>query len=80
MDSARMELGDKPRYAGSAEDCVRGADVVVLAVPWKEFLQIPAAAFSPRRVLIDAWRFAPEGWRTQTDYIPLGANVPAQGK
>jgi UDPglucose 6-dehydrogenase len=80
MDTARMALGDKPRYAGSAEDCVRGADVVVLAVPWKEFLQIPAAAFSPRRVLIDAWRFAPESWRTQADYIPLGANVPAQGK
>jgi UDPglucose 6-dehydrogenase len=78
MESARVVLGDAPQYCGSAEECVRQSDVVVIAVPWKEFSLIPESAFASRRiVLIDAWRIAPASWRGKTQYIPLGVNVPA---
>jgi UDPglucose 6-dehydrogenase len=78
MEAARVVLGDAPQYCGSAEECVRQSDVVVITVPWKEFLQIPESVFASRRiVLIDAWRMAPAGWRGKTKYIPVGVNVPA---
>jgi UDPglucose 6-dehydrogenase len=78
MEAARVVLGEGPQFCGSAEDCIRQSDIVVIAVPWKEFLQIPESAFAARRiVLIDAWRVAPAGWRAKTKYIPVGVNVPA---
>jgi len=76
MDAARVVLGDQPRYCGSAADCVREADIVVITVPWKEFSRIPESAFAGRRiVLIDAWRIAPPAWRSKTQYIPVGVNI-----
>jgi UDPglucose 6-dehydrogenase len=81
MDAARVVLGDQPSFAGSAEDCVRSSDVVVLAVPWKEFLAIPPAAFAVRcGVLVDAWRIAPEDWRARTEYVAIGSHIPAKRK
>jgi UDPglucose 6-dehydrogenase len=77
MEAARAVFGDRAEYCRNAEDCVRRSDVVVLAVPWKEFKNIPESAFSGRRiVLIDAWRFAPDGWRSRTQYVPVGVNLP----
>jgi UDPglucose 6-dehydrogenase len=76
MEAARVVLGDAPQYCGNAEECIRQADIVVITVPWKEFLQVPENAFSGRRiVLIDAWRIAPASWRSKTQYIPVGVNV-----
>jgi UDPglucose 6-dehydrogenase len=47
------------KFAKSAEECVAQSGVVVLATPWREFEQIPAATW-PRsgsaRVVIDCWR------------------------
>ena len=45
-NSARVVLGDAPQYCGSAEECVRQSDLVVITVPWKEFLEIPESAFA----------------------------------
>jgi UDPglucose 6-dehydrogenase len=79
MDAARVVLGDRPQYCGSAEDCARQSDVVVIAVPWKEFSRIPESAFSGRRaVLIDAWRIAPPAWRAAVHYVPVGVNAPSK--
>ncbi len=76
MESARVVLGDAPQYCGSAEDCVRQSDIVVIAVPWEEFSRIPESVFFERRiVLIDAWRIAPDGWRKATQYVPVGVNT-----
>ncbi|MBN1439003.1 MAG: UDP-glucose/GDP-mannose dehydrogenase family protein [Anaerolineales bacterium] len=79
MDAARVVLGDRPRYCGSAEDCVRQSDVVVITIPWKEFSGIPEGAFSGKRtVLIDCWRIAPTAWRAKTEYVPVGVNLPGE--
>jgi UDPglucose 6-dehydrogenase len=78
MDAARTVLGNRPTYCASAEECVRKADTLIIAVPWKEFPRIPAGAFhrsGSRLVLIDAWRIAPESWRRETDYLPIGVSL-----
>lgn len=63
-------------FALSAEECVRQADVVVLATPWDEFKRLPAAQFarhSPPRVVIDCWRLlAPDRFDRDVRYVPLG--------
>jgi UDPglucose 6-dehydrogenase len=78
MNAARVVLGDGPTYTADAEDCVRQSDVVVIATPWKDFTRIPGSAFSGRKtrpVLIDAWRIAPDEWRSKTQYIPVGVHT-----
>ena len=45
--------------APSAEDCVRRADLVIVATDWPSFADIPTAAFrrvGRRLTLIDCWR------------------------
>jgi UDPglucose 6-dehydrogenase len=47
------------RFAGSARECIVESDVVVLATPWREFSELPAAVWARengRRVIIDCWR------------------------
>jgi UDPglucose 6-dehydrogenase len=80
LAAARVALGDGPSFASSAEDCVRQSDVVVIATPWNEFSRIPERAYSGRRtrqVLIDAWRIAPQAWRSKVQYIPVGVHTTA---
>ena len=79
LNSARMVLGDGPTYTAGAENLVRQSDIVVITTPWKEFTRIPNSAFSGHRtilVLIDPWRIAPALWRSKTQYIPVGVNIP----
>ncbi len=56
---ANGALADKLRFAADARECIAQADVVVVATPWPDFCDIPAAdwqcAGSPRTV-IDCWR------------------------
>jgi UDPglucose 6-dehydrogenase len=47
------------RQAGSAQECIASSSVVVLATPWKEFLDVPLeqwVAGRKPRVVIDCWR------------------------
>jgi UDPglucose 6-dehydrogenase len=80
LEQARVVLGDQPLYCGSAEDCVRQSDVVILATPWREFAGIPTSAWkrvgSPL-VLIDVWRNAPQEWRSIVHYFPIGISEEA---
>jgi UDPglucose 6-dehydrogenase len=52
-------LGDKVQLAPRAEECIAGADLVVVTTPWREFASIPgeqwARAGAPRTV-VDCWR------------------------
>jgi UDPglucose 6-dehydrogenase len=47
------------RLVNSSQECIAQSDVVVLATPWQEFREIPAAHWarpSRPRVVIDCWR------------------------
>jgi UDPglucose 6-dehydrogenase len=81
-DAARaLSNFEKVRVAASAQVCIEACGVVVLATPWQEFREIPAAQWaredSPRAV-IDCWRAltyldGAEGVR----YLKLGFGGPA---
>jgi UDPglucose 6-dehydrogenase len=72
------------RMVSTAKDCIAQSSVVVLATPWQEFRQIPAAEWTrlhPRAV-IDCWRFLDHLNGTEgIQYVRLGfggtALVPA---
>lgn len=76
MENAQKVLGGSPVFAGSVEDCLRGADVVVLATPWEEFKSISPESLSrqsTRRVLVDCWRLLDaDTYRSVVEYVPLG--------
>jgi len=70
------------RLAGSAQECIAQSDVVVLATPWQEFREIPAAQWvrhSRARAVIDCWRALNhlEGV-DGVDYVRLGFGGEAQ--
>ena len=76
MKNAQKMLGASVVFAGSAEDCLRAADVVVIATPWEEFKRIPPRSLSrqsSRRVLVDCWRLLdPEAFGVVVEYVALG--------
>ncbi|HEY4740618.1 MAG TPA: nucleotide sugar dehydrogenase [Candidatus Acidoferrales bacterium] len=61
MANARLVLGDSLQFASSAEECIRLSDLIVVATPWKEFIDIPAEKWggvdaSAEKVVVDCWR------------------------
>ena len=77
MDGARRILGQRAHYASSMEECIEGADVVVLAVPWPQFGEIRPELFTrnPHRpVLIDCWRLLhPVALGDVVKYVTIGS-------
>jgi UDPglucose 6-dehydrogenase len=79
--SSAGQLGQKVRFASSAQECIAQAGVVVLATPWQEFINIPRqiwARHSPPRKVIDCWRALKhlDGY-TGVDYVGLGTGAQA---
>src|SRR5271154_7082174 len=59
MANARRELGDAVFFASTVAECIARSEVVVLATPWREFLEVPAADWisgAQGRVVVDCWR------------------------
>lgn len=67
LDNARKTLpeGAAVEFASSVEDCVAGAGIVVIAVPWAEFKELSAEHFQSEEtsqpVVIDCWRILDRG-------------------
>jgi len=40
MESARSVLGDRVKYSKNETDCLSGADLAIIAVPWEQFKKI----------------------------------------
>ena len=59
MANARRELGETVFFASTVGECIARSEVVVVATPWREFLELPAASWASGvggRVVIDCWR------------------------
>jgi UDPglucose 6-dehydrogenase len=58
LASAHTALNQRFTAAASAEECIRGASLVVLMTAWPEFRAVPPEAFAraPRLTVIDCWR------------------------
>jgi UDPglucose 6-dehydrogenase len=70
LGNAMVELKDKVIAVGSAEDCVKSSDVVIIATAWAEFKQLSASAFARtegRVTVMDCWRVLPPDFLTIAD-------------
>jgi len=56
MENARAVLGNTVRYCEDKDDCVKSADVAVIAVPWEEFKKINLKNTRRKLVILDCWR------------------------
>jgi UDPglucose 6-dehydrogenase len=80
LANAREELGeDVVYYAQSAVDCLRDADLCIMATPWEEFNELTPEDFTGNMnspVLLDCWRQLRRPEFTETlDYIAIGLNM-----
>lgn len=81
LQNAKAALdGTGAKFAISAEDAIRAADVIVLTTAWQEFASIPPEVFArdgARRIVIDCWRLLrPEQLSDTASYIALGSALP----
>ena len=78
MANARLVLGDGLQFAASAEECIRRSQLIVVATPWKEFIDIPAETWGvggagADKVVVDCWRALKLNDKTAgVRYIGLG--------
>jgi len=79
MANAKKVLDNSVIFAGSTEECVRFADVIVIATAWDEFKQVSPAILrrsSTPRVLLDCWRVLDAKlYGPVVEYIPLGVGA-----
>lgn len=82
MANAKKVLDASVIFAGSTEECVRFADVIVIATAWDEFKQVSPAILrrsSTPRVLLDCWRVLDAKlYGPVVEYIPLGVGAKYQ--
>jgi len=78
MENARLALAESVQFAASAEECIRLSQLIVVATPWKEFLDIPAEKWSgagAEKTVVDCWRALKLDDKTAgVRYIGLGSS------
>jgi len=79
MENARQVLGREGiRYAASAVECLKEADLCVLATPWDEFKNLKAEDFTQnmrKPMVLDCWRALRQpGFCDKLDYFAVGLN------
>jgi UDPglucose 6-dehydrogenase len=77
MENARRILGDRDiRYTASAKECLKGAELCILATPWPEFKDLKPEDFlnsMQRPVILDCWRFFDTtGYTEKIEYTTIG--------
>jgi UDPglucose 6-dehydrogenase len=71
MGNTKNLLARRVSYAGSAAECMEGADVVVLTTPWPEFKNLRFTDPNRPSLVLDCWRIL-ENPGFQGKYIRLG--------
>jgi UDPglucose 6-dehydrogenase len=70
LDAAMAVLGKQVERAQTAEDCTAEADLLVIATPWRCFLQLPERALTRsggrRLIIVDCWHLLP-----RTTFAPM---------
>jgi UDP-glucose 6-dehydrogenase len=64
-------------YVESASEVLERADVVIVATPHDEFLELSPTEFSRVKVVLDCWDFLMPEQIEQTDYRKLGVHHEA---
>lgn len=68
---AELPAGYEAEQVDSQDEAVKGADVIVIATPWPEFVALKAADLS-NAVVIDPWRMLAGADLNCRAYIPVG--------
>lgn len=79
MEPARRELKHTVEYADSIADCVRDAEVIVIATDWPDFrlLAYQLANSKPRPLILDGWRMLPSSsGSNEMSYRGIGIGYP----
>lgn len=76
LETAKTVLKEKVKYASSAEEALKNADVIVLTVPDPLYksLPIPTLTGKNRPVVVDAWRYLRKelSQEKRVRYVPIG--------
>ena len=79
MENARGVLGDGVTYASSMKACARGAHVLAVTTPWKQFEALrPSHLRSPSGsvTVMDCWRILPKDlFEAGSNYLVVGAGA-----
>ena len=78
-DAARAVLGSTVNYAGSPEEALEAAEVIILLIPWPQYRSLPvdSAVARSSRVIIDCWRLVDrDALQPGIRVIQLGLNAP----
>jgi UDPglucose 6-dehydrogenase len=85
MEAARQLFGERVQFMDSAQACIRGADVVLIATPWKQF-KTPDYGTNGTPTcptVIDCWGLLDGATKKLSSVIRIGINRPvdfADGK
>lgn len=73
QENARSVLGGRVRYAKNKEDCLLGADIAVVAVPWEEFKEINFKRLKNKIIFLDCWRLLEDTEGVNIRYLGVGS-------
>jgi len=71
MKQAEKELDTRVIYAKTLEDAIDCAEIIFIAVPWKDFSYLRKKDFSKDQIVIDPWRMLINKG-LECKYIPYG--------
>jgi len=74
LESARSVLGDTVKYAKNVQECLAGADLGIIGVPWNEFKRINAKKLKKGIILFDCWRLLEGKKGLDIRYLGVGSN------
>ena len=83
MENARQILGDRAAYSPSAEECLKNADLCIIATPWEEFRNLKPSDFTnnmKHAVVLDCWRILDPSkfvGYPGLKYLAVGMNISA---
>ena len=72
MDAVRRVLGDRVKYAATAEEAIAGSNVVVITTPDKAYAALELASIPRSTIVIDAWRLLRKQAGDRPNYVGLG--------
>ncbi|MFH1128962.1 MAG: nucleotide sugar dehydrogenase [Candidatus Omnitrophota bacterium] len=72
MDNARSVLGDTVKYSKNEADCLTGADLGVITVPWASFKKINFKKINKNIVLLDCWHFLDKESAMRIEFLGRG--------
>jgi len=76
MEESRRELGDRVHFTESPQACIEGADIILLATPWKDFQSIDyGSGNSHRPVVIDCFGLLNGDASNGTRVVRLGVHA-----